>query len=239
MIISEASARPSAAGVFVVRDPDVCAALEALLQPHYTGPPPAILQTAPSGTAVLAAATAHATELLAKPSGFFDEYTEVAPILDLIYAEALRTGRQEASTEGREWSEHQTGLVSSLEKQVEELQDDLTEAVKKLEQARTEATDLLEAKVDLETNLAQAEHRITGLERDLAKAQAAPPAAPKPVDARTTRGKDRNAFADLADRMDREAMSQNKTVASVLRTAANSVRQEIEMVYGTGKRKAS
>lgn len=246
MTSSDRPDRPAAAGVFVVRDPEVCSALEALLQPHYTGPAPGTLVTAPSGAAVLADAIAHATELLGKPTGALSEYTGIEPLLDLAYTEGNVAGQTKAAAEGREWSAQQTSLVSGLEKQVEQLQVDLATAVEQIEasrklhkQARSEAEELQDSKHALQTDLAHAEHRITELERDLTKAKNVAPVAPKPLDGRTARGKDRKAFAALADRMDREALSQSKTVAGVLRTAAKSVRDEIEIVYGHADRAAS
>lgn len=243
MTSSQTPDRPTAAGVFVVRDPAVCSALEALLQPHYTGPAPGTLVTAPSGAAVLADAIAHATDLLGKPTGALSEYTGIEPLLDLAYTEGNVAGQTKAAAEGREWSAQQTSLVSGLEKQVEQLQVDLATAVEQLEASRklhsSEADELQDSKHALQTDLAHAEHRITELERDLAKAKDVAPVAPKPLDGRTSRGKDRKAFAALADRMDREALSQSKTVAGVLRTAAKSVRDEIAIVYGHADRAAS
>lgn len=242
MTSSDRPDRPAAAGVFVVRDPEVCAALETMLAPHRTDHSP--VDNGPAAVeALLANAAARVSELTGMPAAGLPAGPTVEDLLDLAYTEGTVAGQQKAASEGQEWSERQTSLVSGLEKQVEQLQFDLATAVEQLEASRklhsSEADELQDSKHALQTDLAHAEHRITELERDLTKAKNVAPVAPKPLDGRTARGKDRKAFAKLADRMDREALSQSKTVAGVLRTAAKSVRDEIEIVYGHAGRAAS
>lgn len=249
MTSSEAPDRPAAAGVFVVRDPEVCAALETMLAPHRTDHSPA--DNGPAAVeALLADAAARVSELTGIPTAVLPEALPTAPtvedLLDLAYTEGTVAGQQKAASEGREWSERQTSLVSGLEKQVEQLQFDLATAVEQLKasrnlhkQARSEADELQDSKHALETDLAHAQKLLDDLDAELEKVKASTPTGPKPLDGRTARGKDRKAFLDLADRMERQALTQPKDRAAVLRVAAQGVRDEIATVYGDTGKKAS
>lgn len=245
MTSSEAPNRPAAAGVFVVRDPEVCAALETMLAPHRTDHSPADNGSA-AVAALLADGAARLAELTGMPAAGLPSGPTVEALLDLAYTEGTVAGQQKAASEGREWSERQTSLVSGLEKQVEQLQFDLATAVEQLEasrnlhkQARSEADELQDSKHALETDLAHAQKLADDLDAELKKVKASIPTVPKPLDGRTARGKDRKAFLDLAERMERQALTQPKDRAAVLRVAAQGVRDEIATVYGNAERKAS
>lgn len=205
MTSSDQPDRPNGAGVFVVRDPGVVAALEALLQPHYTGPVAA--PDGPTADDIVATAVARARGLLDVEIPFADEAT-IEHIVDYVHAKALDAGRQQATAEGRTHAE--------------DLQDRLTQA---------------------ETSVAHAERRVDKaheqLEAALAKITDLETATTKPAPASSgsaLRRKDQKAWAALADRMEREAMSQPKTPADVLRVCAKFVRDEIAAVYGTADR---
>lgn len=192
MTSSQTPDRPTAAGVFVVRDPAVCAALERVLAPHRA-------------TAVAA-----------------PESNDMAEVLQ---ERALRAETAAAHAE------------RDLDATRQQLQDVVAElaAVKDFREAKATAQRDEKEFTQLRRQLEEARAEIAKL--------AARPDGRRPDGRRPTvsalRLKDQEAFAQLADRMDREALSQSKTVAGVLRTAAKSVRDEIAIVYGTPERKAS
>lgn len=179
------SDRPTAAGVFVVRDPQVCAALETMLAPHRTD------TTSAGGDEIMVRARTYLAEKMETSPG---PDTTIEEILDLAYAAADR-----------------------------ETQDRIRAA---------------------ETATAHAEHELDQTRQQLQDAIAkiaeleARPAGRRPT-VSAQRAKDQAAFADLADRMDRQALTQPKMRAAVLRVASQGVRDEIAAVYGNTERKAS
>lgn len=214
MTSSERPNRPAAAGVFVVRDPEVCAALETMLAPHRTD---RAQSPAEDGSAavdgLMAAAAIHAAGLAGTdPTGFSPE-TTVEGLLTHVHVHAFAagkaSGRTEASTAGCE--------------RAEEIQDRARRAEAAVAHAERDVENTRE---DLKKELAK-----------IAELEARPSGRRPTVSAQ--RQKDQAAFADLAARMDREALSQTKTPAAVLRTAAQGVRDEIAIVYGNAERKAS
>lgn len=186
--------------MFVVRDPEVCAALETMLAPHRTDTTPA------RGDEIMGRARAHLGSTMTITT---DADATIEELLDTVYTTARGDGRGQAASEHRE---------SSMETQerLREAESDLAHTERELDQTRQQLQDAL-AKV------AELEARPSG-RRPTVSAQ---------------RQKDQAAFADLAARMDREALSQTKTPAAVLRMAATSVRDEIAIVYGNVERKAS
>lgn len=187
MTSSETPDRPTAAGVFVVRDPAVCAALERVLAPHRA-------------TAVAA-----------------PESNDMAEVLQ---ERALRAETAAAHAE------------RDLDATRQQLQDVVAElaAVKDFREAKATAQ-------RDEKEFTQLRRQLEEARAEIAKLAARPDGRRPTVSA--LRLKDQEAFAELADRMDREALSQSKTVAGVLRTAAKSVRDEIAIVYGHADRAAS
>lgn len=201
MTSSDQPDRPTAAGVFVVRDPAVCAALEQLLEPHRTDRTPA-----PSGgDGLMDRARAHLA-LLEVPVA--DDAT-IEGALDHVYTAAHNAGRAQATAEGREWSE-------SMQERARRADSAVAHAERDLDHANMQLQAALAKIAKLEANPAGRRPTVSAL-----------------------RLKDQEAFATLADRMDREAHSQTKTAAAVLRLASKSVRDEIAIVYGNADRSAS
>ncbi|GAA1722236.1 hypothetical protein [Dietzia cercidiphylli] len=144
--------------------------------------------------------------------------------------------------------------IADLEQDISQTQYLLAQSTAKLA-AEREAHDETTAKlVAAESDLAQTSRELEGgraeLERvreeltenrrELTKLRTQPaPATVKPLHGNSTRAKDRDAFTELARRMDEQARTQPKPRADVLRIAAGAVRDEVEKVYGTTGKKAS
>ncbi|WP_404851105.1 hypothetical protein [Dietzia kunjamensis] len=202
--------RPAAAGVFIVRDPDVCAALEQLLEPHRTEPAPAPADTSSSQIAALVAdAAAVAAELTCNPTA---TYESVGQMLEHVDARARLTGeaagREQATAEGREWSE-------AMDDRVRRAESAVAHSERELDQTRGQLQDALARIAELEARPGTRRSTVSAL-----------------------RLKDQAAFSDLARRMETNALSQPKVRAEVLRIAAKGIRDEIAAVYG-GEEKAS
>lgn len=237
--------RPAAAGVFVVRDPDVCAALEQLLAPHRTEPAPAPADTSSSQIAALVAdAAAVAAELTCDPTA---TYESVGQMLEHVDARARLTGeaagRDQAAAESRERSE-------AMDDRVRRAESAVAHAERDLDTTRGQLQDALARIADLETDVATAGREreladgelaklrktIGQLHDDLEKARKAPP-APRATGSRVA---DKRAFASLADLMENQARgAKSVDAAGTLRLAARAVRDEIDRVYGSTERKAS
>lgn len=203
--------RPAtAAGVFVVRDPAVCAALEQLLAPHRT-------DTTDDGSAaivtLMADAEARAAELTGEPTGHLPPDATVEQLLEHVDAKArldgLIKGREQATAEGRTWSEEMQDRVRRAEAAVARAEREVENSREDLEQALAK--------------IAELEVRPSGRRPTVS----------------ALRLKDQESFAALADRLDREAMSQTKTPAAVLRIASKAVRDELAVIYGNTERTAS
>lgn len=194
------SDRPTAAGVFVVRDPQVCAALETMLAPHRTD------HTPDRDCEIMHRARTHlATAKTINP----DPDSTIEDLLDLTYSSAYTAGHSQGASE-------QPATTKETQDRLREAETSLSHTERDLDQTRQQLQDALD-------KIAELKARPSG-RRPTVSAQ---------------RQKDQAAFADLAARMDREALSQTKTPAAVLRMAATSVRDEIAIVYGNADRKAS
>lgn len=203
MTSPHASDRPAAAGVFVVRDPEVCAALETMLAPHRTDHSPT---PGDDGADLMARALAYVGAHMTISAG---KDATIEELLDAVYATARDVGREQAAAEHRKSAEQD-------QDRLHETQSDLAATEQDLDATRQQLQDALA--------------KITELE--------ARPSGRRPT-VSALRLQDQKAFAALADRMDREALSQTKTVAAALRVAAQGVRDEIAIIYGGAKRKAS
>lgn len=114
----------------------------------------------------------------------------------------------------------------------QQIQDALAElvAVKDFREAKATAERDERANAETRQQLEEAQAQVAKL--------AARPDGRRPT-VSALRLKDQEAFAALADRLDREAMSQSQTPAAVLRIASKAVRDEIAVIYGNAERKAS
>ena len=132
--------RPTAAGVFVVRDPDVCAALEQLLAPHRTIAAPA---PQPNGNALLTAAQRHAATLIAGPDDTPPAGETIEQVLDRVHGSAFSEGRAQATEEGREWSE-------AMDDRVRRAESAVAHSERELDQTRGQLQDALAKIAELE-----------------------------------------------------------------------------------------
>ena len=180
-------ARPSAAGVFVVRDPAVYTSLEKLLAPHRV-------------TAVAAPGS-----------------NEVS--------EALHDRARRAET-----------AAAHAERDLDSTRQQLQDALAKLTEDRDTRGATAPAEC-AERDLAETRRQLEEAKEEIAKLAARPDGRRPTVSAQ--RLKDQQAFAALAERMDRAALSQSKSVAAALRESAKGVRCEIAILYGSAERKAS
>lgn len=251
------TARPPA-GVFVVRDPGVCAALEQLLEPHRTDAAASVRQA--DTAALLATAQSHAASLIANPDEAPPAGETIEQVLDRVHGSAFSEGRAQATAEGREWSETMAVRVRRADRDTEDANAHLRDALSKIADLEASRPDPAEADVELrariveleteaattgrDLELAEAEVRklrdtVAELHADLEKARKTPSAPPAPR-ATGTRIADRKAFADLADLMDNQARAAKSADAThTLRLAARAVRKEIVAVYGSEGKKAS
>lgn len=254
--------RPTAAGVFVVRDPDVCAALEQLLAPHRTT---TTVARQSDDTALLAAAQRHAVNLIAGPDETPPVGETIEQVLDRVHGSAFSEGRAQATAAAREAAEEKIDnevreRIHHLEAEAEQTQRLLAQAVADLEAERTarraadQEADQLKARiVDLQTDLATTgrelelangqvrtlRERVDELHSDLDEARKAPPAplAPRATGSRIA---DKRAFSALAELMENQArVAKSADARDTLRLASRAVRDEIAKVYGPGGKKAS
>lgn len=133
-----APAHPTAAGVFVVRDPAVCAALEQLLAPHRTDP----TLTAPAssqGAVLMADAEARAAELTGDPTDNLAPDATIEQLLNHVHEDGLTRGREaEFKTQSNRREELAAGLrraetdLSHAEKQLDETTAQLQDALAKI-----------------------------------------------------------------------------------------------------------
>lgn len=200
--------RPAAAGVFVVRDPDVCAALEQLLEPHRTDRAPAPAADDSARVADLVAEAApYANELSGDPTA---TYESIGQMLEHVHARAHDAGhakgREQATAEGREWSE-------AMDDRVRRAESAVAHSERELDQTREQLQGALAKIAELEARPGTRRPTVSAL-----------------------RLKDQAAFADLARRMETNALSQPKVRAEVLRIAAKYLRDEITAVYGDEKK---
>lgn len=203
--------RPTAAGVFVVRDPDVCDALEQLLAPHRTDRAPApVVDDSARIEALIAEAAPYAAELAGDPTA---SYESIGQMLEHVHARAHDAGhakgREKATAEGREWSE-------AMDDRVRRAESAVAHSERELDQTRGQLQDALARIAELEARPGTRRPTVSAL-----------------------RLKDQAAFADLARRMEDNARSQPKPRAEVLRIAAKYLRDEITAVYGPDGKKAS
>lgn len=199
--------RPAAAGVFVVRDPDVCAALEQLLEPHRTDRAPAPTNDGSDRVAdLMAAAEKYVTELTDMRPDHLPERATIETLLALVHTEGISTGRDQATAEGREWSE-------AMDDRVRRAESAVAHSERELDQTRGQLQDALAKIAELEARPGTRRPTVSAL-----------------------RLKDQAAFADLARRMETNALSQPKVRAEVLRIAAKGIRDEIDAVYGDEKK---
>lgn len=213
------SDRPSAAGVFVVRDPEVCAALEQLLAPHRTEP----ARTAAAADEAIA--SRRLAQTLAELEESAARLSDIDPadlpvgvtvtgLLERVHQAGHTDGHALATSEGREWSEAMRDRVRRAEAAVAHAEREGEKATAQLREALAKIAEL--------------------------EARRAPAAeAPKKPRGNSPRAQDRDAFTDLARRMEEQARTQPKPRADVLRIAAGAVRDEIVKVYGTSGKKAS
>lgn len=236
--------RPAAAGVFVVRDPDVCAALEQLLEPHRTDRAPTPTDDGTHHVAALMAdAEKYVTELTDIRPDHLPERATIETLLALVHTEGISTGREQATSEGREQSE-------AMDDRVRRAESALARAERDLDTTRGQLQDALAKIAALETDvatagrerelangeLAKARKTIGDLHDDLEKTRKAPP-APRATGSRIA---DKRAFAALADLMENQARGAKSADATgTLRLAARAVRDEIDRVYGPTERKAA
>lgn len=203
--MTSSEVRPvTAAGVFVVRDPAVCAALEQLLVPHRT-------DSTDDGSAAIAKlmadAEARAAELTGEPTGHLPPDTTIEQLLDYVHRDG-----QDLSKDSLAEAQDQRGTLNTR----------LSDAEAALHRADGELTATSGLLQDALAKIAELEARPAGRRPNVSVA----------------RNSDQKAFVALADRLDREALSQPQTPATVLRLASKAVRDEISIVYGNAERKA-
>lgn len=206
--------RPTAAGVFVVRDPDVCAALEQLLAPHRTEPAAPADTSSAKIAALMAAAEAAAAALGGDPTNTLPPDATIEQILDHVHTAGHVQGRALAVAERREEEAEAAESVRRAESSA-------AHAERQLDQANEQLRAALAKVAELESRPAAAAE------------------APRKPRGNSPRAQDRDAFTDLARRMDEQARTQPKPRADVLRIAAKYLRDEIEAVYGAAGKKAS
>ncbi|MFN3600529.1 MAG: hypothetical protein ACK4UY_03965 [Dietzia sp.] len=238
--------RPTAAGVFVVRDPDVCAALEQLLAPHRTepapAPAPAPADTTPSQIAALMAdAEARAAELTGEPTAHLPEDATIEQLLDHVHLDGQSLSKQDLA-DARDAHAEISERLRIVEVARARAERDLDDTTAQLKDALAKVTDLETdvATAGRERELADGElnklrKTIGDLHDDLEEARKAPP-APRATGSRLV---DKRSFTALADRMDNQARTQPKDIGDVLRLAARAVRDEVTAVYGPAGKKAS
>jgi len=236
--------RTAAAGVFVVRDPDVCAALEQLLAPHRTdrAAAPAGDDGASRVAALMDVAEARAAELAGALTSHLPENATIEQLLDYVHLDGQSRSQQDLA-DAREAHADLSERLRVTEVALARANRDLDDTTAQLKDALAKVTDL-ETEVATtgrerelaDGELAKARKTIGDLHDDLEKARKAPP-APRATGNRIA---DKREFAALAELMENQARSAKSADArDTLRLAARAVRAEIAKVYGPTERKAS
>lgn len=238
------STRPAAAGVFIVRDPDVCAALEQLLAPHRTDRAPAPVgdDGASRVATLMDAAEARAAELAGAPASHLPENATIEQLLDYVHLDGQSRSQQDladARDAHADLSERLRVTEVALARANRDLDDttaQLKDALAKIADLETDVATAGRERELADGELAKLRKTIGDLHDDLGKARKAPP-APRATGSRIA---DKRAFASLADLMENQARgAKSVDAAGTLRLAARAVRDEIDRVYGSTERKAS
>lgn len=208
--------RPAAAGVFIVRDPAICAALEQLLAPHRTDSTPADADNGSSRVAALMAdAEARAAELVGDPTDTLAPDATIEQILDHVHQAGHVNGHALATSEAVEENDALTGRLRRTEV-------NLAHADREYEKTTAQLRDAVARIAELEARNADMA-KVADLE--------ARPQTRRPT-VSALRLKDQSSFASLARRMEDQSIGKDKPIADTLRVAAGWLRREIDTVYG-------
>ncbi|WP_010540398.1 hypothetical protein [Dietzia alimentaria] len=229
--------RPTAAGVFIVRDADVCAALEQLLAPHR------IDEGAARATEMLNSAEAHASKLTGDPASHLPETIE--QLLDHVHKDGQTRSKQDLA-DARDQRDALAKKLRDTEKEIRVSESSIARTERDLDEANAQLKDALAKITSLESDVATAgrdselaegelnklRNTVADLHSKLEKTRA----TPAPAVTTGSRNADKKAFDALATRMDNQALGQPKSVGDVLRLAARAIRDEIDTVYANTKK---
>lgn len=206
--------RPPAAGVFIVQDLPLRMQLADLLEPFRSTKParPASNDRVKDREALRAAEN----RIAALEQDIGQTQDLLAQSTTALAAERLAHG----------------GTTLKLDAATADLATagkELDRVTSKLDQAQTQV-------VGRDAALARAHAELTKLRAEL---NTVPTGKLRPAESATgttSRGRDRDAFASLARRMEDQAKTKTGDVADTLRVAAGFMRREIDTVYGAGKK---